>query len=66
MCVVKIIEVIGTSSKGFDEALKQGLRRCSKTVDNITGLDIISQKAVVKNNRVVEYKVNMKVAFVVK
>jgi len=39
------------------------LKRASKTVRNIKGIDIISQKAVVENNKIVEYRVILKLAF---
>lgn len=66
MCIVKIIEVIGTSPKNFQDALKEALRRTAKTVENITGMDVISQNVVVKANKIVEYRVVVKVAFMVK
>ena len=62
MCV-KIIELIGTSKKGFEDAIQDGITRTAKSVRGITGVDVIGQTAVVENNKVVEYRVNMKVAF---
>jgi hypothetical protein len=66
MCVVKVIEVIGTSPKSFQDALQEVLRRTAKTVENITGMDVIAQNVVVEKNKIVEYRVVVKVAFVVK
>lgn len=62
MCV-KIIEIIGNSSKSFEDAIKDGITRTSKTVRGITGVDVIGQTAVVDNGKVTEFRVNMKIAF---
>lgn len=63
--VVKIIEVIGVSATSFEDAVNQGVARASKTVNNINGLDILGQTAEVKDGKITEYRVNMKLAFVV-
>ena len=62
MCI-KIIELIGNSSKSFEDAIADGVKRASKTIRGITGVDVIGQTAVVANAKIVEYRVNMKVAF---
>lgn len=66
MPAVKIIEIIGISSESFEDAIKEGLKRASETVEGITGIDVIGQKASVKDGRITEYRVNMKMAFLVK
>jgi flavin-binding protein dodecin len=63
--VVKLIEIIGVSSKSFDDAIAQGLERSTKTVKNITGIDIKGQTAAVKDGNIMEYRVHMNLAFVV-
>ncbi len=65
MAVVKIIEVLGTSPNSFDEAIKNALARTTKTVKNITGLKVIGWNAEVKEGQIAEYKVNLKIAFIV-
>ncbi|MCX6745105.1 MAG: dodecin family protein [Candidatus Parcubacteria bacterium] len=62
MCI-KIVELIGCSEKNFEDAIADGVRRAGKTIRGITGVDVIGQTAVVKDNKIVEYHVNMKVAF---
>lgn len=62
MCV-KIIELIGTSKKSFEDAITEAINRTAKSVRGITGVDVIGQTAVVENNKVVEFRVNIKVAF---
>ncbi|MCX6746142.1 MAG: dodecin family protein [Candidatus Parcubacteria bacterium] len=62
MCV-KIIELIGTSKKSFEDAIQECITRTSKNVRGITGVDVLGQTAVVENNKVTEFRVNIKVAF---
>jgi hypothetical protein len=66
MSIVKVIEVIGESEKDWNDAIQVALTEASKTVDDIVGIDIIGMSGTVKNNKVVEYKANAKIAFVVK
>jgi dodecin len=65
MSVAKIIEVTATSPNSFEEAVRNGVQRAGKTVDNIEGVWIKEQKAAVENNQIVEYRVDMKVTFMV-
>ncbi len=60
---VKIIEIIGISSKGFDDAIVQSLSKASKTIKGITGFEVIKQMASVEAGMIKEYKVNLKLAF---
>ena len=62
MCV-KIIELIGTSSKNFEDAIQDAINTAAKSLRGVTGVDVLGQTAVVENNKVVEYRVNVKVAF---
>lgn len=62
---VKIVELIGTSPKSFEDAISQAIKRSSKTIRNITGVDVVGQTAVVENGKVTEFRVNMKIAFAV-
>lgn len=63
MPVAKVVELVGTSKKNFDDAINEAVRRAGKTIRNVSGLDVVGQKAIVKNGRVVEYRVNLKLAF---
>lgn len=62
MCV-KIIELIGCSPKSFEDAIADGVKRAGKTVRGISGVDVIGQTAVIENDKIAEFRVNMKVAF---
>ncbi len=61
--VAKVVELVGTSKKNFDDAINEAVRRAGKTIRNVSGLDVVGQKAIVKNGKVVEYRVNLKLAF---
>ena len=63
MPVGKIIELVGTSSRGFEDAINEAVRRSSRTVKNIRGVDVVGQKAIVKDGKITEYRVNLKLSF---
>ena len=60
---VKIIEIIGISTKSFDDAIVQALSKASKTVKGLTGFEVIKHMASVKDGKIKQYKVNLKLAF---
>jgi dodecin len=64
MSVARVTEITASSSKSFEDALHLGIKRASKTLKNLTGAWIQDQKVVVENGKVVQYRVNMKVTFV--
>ena len=66
MSVVKIIEIVGSSKKDWEDAAKNALAEAAKTVKNIKSIYVKSCKAKVENNKIVEYRANVKIAFVVK
>ena len=63
--VVRVIELVGVSDKSWSDAAQQAVSRASETVRNITGVDVIHSTGVVRNGLIVEYHVNLKVAFIV-
>lgn len=64
--IVKVIEVIATSEKSFDDAAQNAVTEASKTVSNIKSIYIENMKAEVKNNRISTYAVNAKISFEVR
>ena len=66
MSVAKVTEVTSSSAVSFEDAIKQGIARADKTLDNVAGAWIQEQKVVVSAGKIVEYRVNMKVTFVLK
>jgi dodecin len=63
--VVRVIELVGVSDKSWSDAAQQVVSRASSTLRHITGLDVLHSSAVVRNGKIVEYHVNVKVAFVI-
>jgi flavin-binding protein dodecin len=66
MSVAKVIEIISTSNVSFDDAVKQGVARASDTISEIAGAWVKDQSVSVSNGKITEYKVTMKVTFLVK
>ena len=66
MAVAKVTEIIASSNKSFEDAMKQGISRAEKTLKNIRGAWIKDQKIVVEDGKITEYRVAMKVSFVLK
>jgi flavin-binding protein dodecin len=65
MSVAKIVEVSATSPTSFDDAVRQGIARVAQTVQNIKGAWVSEQKVSVENGLVTEFRVTMRVSFVV-
>ena len=66
MSVAKVVEIKSNSTKSFEHAIKSGLKRASKTLKNIKGAWIAEQEVVVEKDLIAEYRVLMKVTFVLK
>jgi len=64
MSVAKVIEIFSTSEKGFEDAIQTGIAKASETVKNIRGAWVNEQKVDVENGKVVRYRVNLKITFV--
>jgi hypothetical protein len=66
MSVAKVTEIIASSSKSFDDAVAAGISRADKTLRNVRSAWVKSQKAIVNKGKVTEYRVTLKVTFVLK
>ncbi len=64
MSVAKTTEIISSSTISFDDAMKQGIARAHKTLKNVSGAWIQDQKVVIEGGVVSEYRVTMKLTFV--
>lgn len=64
MSVAKIIEISSDSPTSFEDAIVQGITRASKTIHGIKSAWVAEQHVVVDNNKVVLYRVDLKVTFV--
>jgi len=64
MTTAKVIEIIGSSTKSWEDAVQQALNEAHKTLKGIHGVDVIRHTTKVDNNgRIQEYRVDCKVAF---
>ena len=62
--VARVTEIIAGSSKGFEDAVKIGFARATKTLRGITGMRIVEMRIAVENSKILEYRVRMEVIFV--
>lgn len=66
MSIARTTEITSSSEKSFEDAIKKGVKRYSKTIDNVEGAWVKEQKVVVSDGDITEYRVTMKVSFVLK
>ena len=66
MSGARTTEVSASSGKSFEDAIQKGIKRFSKTIQHIEGAWVKEQKVVVKDGEVTEYRVTMKVSFILK
>jgi dodecin len=62
--VARVTEIIAGSHKGFEDAVKVGFARATKTLRGITGLRVAEMRVAVENSKVIEYRVRLEVIFV--
>lgn len=63
MAVLKVIELLASSEKSWEDAIKNAVKTAGKTVKGIRSVYVEEQSAKVKDNEVVEFRVILKVAF---
>jgi dodecin len=66
MTVAKVIEITSSSKKSFEDAMAVGIAKASDSLSDIQGAWIQEQKVVVSKGKITEYRVNMKLTFVLK
>ena len=64
MSVARVTELSSTSEKSFEDAIQQGVARATKTLRNVRGAWIKEQEVQIEAEKIVAYKVIMKVTFV--
>jgi hypothetical protein len=64
MAVARVTKITAASTKGWQDAVEQGLKRAAKTVRGITGLHVLEQKAHIEKGRITEYRVTMEITFI--
>ena len=65
MTIAKNIEISSTSEKSFEDAIQTGIAKVTETVKNVQGAWINEQKVIIKENKIAEYRVNLKISFLV-
>ena len=63
---IKVIEIIGISSDGFEDAVAQAVAKASATIKGISGVEVIRHSAKVEDGVITQYRADCKLAFVVK
>jgi hypothetical protein len=66
MSVAKTIEVVAASKKSFEDAVKVGVAKAAESLDNITNAWVMDQSVKVSKGKVTEYRVRVKLTFVLK
>jgi hypothetical protein len=64
MSVAKVSEISASSSESFEDAIRQGISRAGKTLQNIQSVWVNEQTVKVADGKPTEWRVNMKVTFV--
>jgi len=64
MAVARVTEIVASSNKSWQDAAETGFKRASKTLRGITGMRLIEATAAVSKNKITEYRVRMKLTFV--
>jgi flavin-binding protein dodecin len=65
MSVAKVVELIGSSPDGWEAAAANAVEAAAQTLRNIKGIDVTRWTAKVENNKIVEYRAVVKIAFIV-
>jgi flavin-binding protein dodecin len=63
MSLLKVIEVLANSDKGWEDAAQNAVDHASKTVKHIRSVNIQNQSATVKDGKIMQYRVNVKISF---
>lgn len=66
MAVVKVIELLSESANGWESAAQEAVSEASKTIDNIQSVYVSNMQAIVENDKIVNYRLNVKISFIVK
>ena len=64
MAVARVTKITAASTRGWQDAVQQGLRRANKTLRGITGLHVVEQKAHIEKGKITEYRVTMEITFI--
>ncbi len=65
MSVLKVVEILGNSTVSWEDAVQQVVNEASKTIKNIKSVYVQDMQAMIKDNKIVQYRVNAKVTFAI-
>jgi dodecin len=63
MAVLKILELVGTSKQSWSDAAREAVNEAAKTVRGIETVEVVNSRAIVQNNRLTEYQVQVRIGF---
>jgi flavin-binding protein dodecin len=66
MSVARVTEIKASSTKSFDDAVREGIKRANQTLENVKGAWVAEQEVIVNDGKIAEYRVLMKVTFILK
>ena len=66
MSVARVTEIISSSTKSFEDATEKGIARATDTLKNVKSAWVKDQKVTVEDGKITEYRVGLKVTFVLK
>lgn len=64
MAVARVTKIIGSSPKGWQEAVQEAVQRANKTLRNLTGIHVLEQKAHIEKGKITEYRATIEVTFI--
>jgi flavin-binding protein dodecin len=65
MPIVKVIELVGSSPNGLQDAVESAVKEAARTIRNLRGVDVLGWTAKIKDDKIVEYRANVKISFLV-
>ncbi len=65
MTVLKVIELVGVSERSWQDAVENAVERAAETIRNIQGVDILGWTGKVNGGKIVEYRADVKISFLI-
>lgn len=64
MAVARVTQIVASSQKSFEDAIKEGLNRANKTLRGLTGLEVTKMNAKIENGKIMEYRAHLNITFI--